>query len=71
MERISVYPKIVITLDTTDNRIDIDAAFDAFYDDAKEKIRAIVAGLPNTSIPRGEEVWHYHHSTGGRDEVEL
>ena len=70
MARIQVYPKIVITLDTIDSREDIDAAFDDFYDDAKAKIRTIVAGLSRTSIPRGGDVWHYHPSTGPRDEVE-
>ena len=60
------YPKLVVDLRTTRSEEEIKEVFDSYYDDAKDRIRTLFASDPETLIER----WHYHHSTGSRDEVE-
>ncbi len=61
-----VYPKLVISLDTTRTEDQIRAALNDVFVDLKQAIRALVASDPRTSLVS----WHYHLTTGSVDEDE-
>jgi hypothetical protein len=66
MAEMQIYPKIVIDLETTRTEKQIRQALDDLYPDFKQRIRALVASDPKTTIVG----WHYHLSTGSVDEDE-
>ena len=61
-----VYPKLLLELDTTRTFEQILGAMESFYADARDVIRGLVAGDPQTAI----RFWHYHLLVGSADHNE-
>lgn len=61
-----VYPKLILTVDTTRTRQQVHQVLDGIFDDLKADIRALVQGDALTTIVS----WHRHLSTGANDEDE-
>ncbi len=64
---IIVYPKLIITVDTTRTDQQLLNALNSYFEDVKSHLRALLVSFPGTSINH----WHVHRADGDRDEVEL
>ncbi len=64
---IQVYPKMIITVDTTRSVEALVGAIADYYDELKTRFRALVAASPSTTIAG----WHHHKNGQTISEVEL
>ncbi len=63
---IELYPKIVVTVDTSKTKERVEEVLDAFFDDAETTILGIFATEGGVTVTR----WHQHRSTGVIDKDE-
>ena len=64
---VQVYPKLIITVDTTRTDEQLLGAINEYFNDLKGELRLMCNSFPNTFISS----WHVHRIDGAADEREL